>query len=314
MLRQSAGARASLYAGGMEDRTPPEHLLRTLDAGARLLRAWPLTGGVSARVTALEVQWSGGQTGRLVVRQYGERDVAANPRVAGDEFRLLHLLKAAGLPVPAPRHVEGVGDLLPTPALVTDFVDGATEFDPTDVPGFVRQLAGFLAQLHGLPGAADTFSFLRPLAATGPRPAVLDETLSESRIRAALDALGTPPPTASAVLHGDFWPGNVLWRSGRLAAVIDWEDAARGDALADVGNARLELLFFLGAEAMRGFTRHYQGLTGVDLASLPYWDLRAALRPCGRLSGWGLDSEVESRLRERHRLLVDGALELLNAP
>jgi aminoglycoside phosphotransferase (APT) family kinase protein len=85
------------------------------------------------------------------------------------------------------------------------------------------------------------------------------------------------------VLHGDFWPGNVLWHGGRVSAVIDWEDAAVGDALSDVGNARLELLFFMGRRAMDAFTREYGALTGAILAGLPYWDLRAAVRKAGRM-------------------------------
>jgi aminoglycoside phosphotransferase (APT) family kinase protein len=39
------------------------------------------------------------------------------------------------------------------------------------------------------------------------------------------------------LLHGDFWPGNALWRDGALVAILDWEDAAIGDPLADVANA-----------------------------------------------------------------------------
>ena len=27
-----------------------------------------------------------------------------------------------------------------------------------------------------------------------------------------------------ALLHGDYWPGNVLWKNGALVGVIDWED------------------------------------------------------------------------------------------
>jgi aminoglycoside phosphotransferase (APT) family kinase protein len=34
----------------------------------------------------------------------------------------------------------------------------------------------------------------------------------------------------------------VLWRDGRIVAVIDWEDAQVGDPLADLANTRLELL------------------------------------------------------------------------
>ena len=39
--------------------------------------------------------------------------------------------------------------------------------------------------------------------------------------------LRRPPPPVQVnrpvLLHGDFWPGNILWRDGRLVAVIDWE-------------------------------------------------------------------------------------------
>jgi aminoglycoside phosphotransferase (APT) family kinase protein len=36
--------------------------------------------------------------------------------------------------------------------------------------------------------------------------------------------------------------------------VLDWEDAAIGDPLADVANVRLELLWARGIEAMEPFT------------------------------------------------------------
>jgi aminoglycoside phosphotransferase (APT) family kinase protein len=47
---------------------------------------------------------------------------------------------------------------------------------------------------------------------------------------------GQPSPARFALLsllHGDYWPDNTLWRDGRLVCVIDWEDAALGDPLAD---------------------------------------------------------------------------------
>ena len=36
------------------------------------------------------------------------------------------------------------------------------------------------------------------------------------------------------------------WCHNRIVAVIDWEDAALGDPLADVANARLEVLMHFG--------------------------------------------------------------------
>jgi len=212
---------------------------------------------------------------------------------------LLRVLVAAGLPVPRPRYAQ-------PGLLVLDFAEGTTDLQPDDESGFVRQLATFLARLHAIPTAE--LLFLPVLTGLSARPETPDDSLSETRIRDALQQFGPPPVAASAVLHGDFWPGNVLWTGGHLSAVIDWEDGALGDPLADVANARLELLFFLGPDAMHAFTDNYGRQTGSGLAHLAYWDLRAALRPCGRMSEWGLAADLESEMRQRHAQFVDAAL------
>ncbi|GAA5511998.1 hypothetical protein Dcar01_00712 [Deinococcus carri] len=293
---------------------PFQHLVRQVAPHGELLRAWPLSGGVSAQVTALEVRGEGGQVETWVVRHYGEADFRHNPAVAETEFRLLQTLHAAGLPVPAPRWVVPPGELFPRSALVTAYAAGQTDFAPADRAGYAVQLADFLARLHAVRREGTDLSFLPPLRGLGERPAVPDESLDETLIRDVLEPLWPPAPVnPPAVLHGDFWPGNVLWREGRLAAVLDWEDAALGNPLADVGNARLELLFFLGPEAMEAFTRRYRELAALDFAALPLWDLCAALRPAGRLAGWGLDADAEQGLRARHHGFVRQALREVGA-
>jgi thiamine kinase-like enzyme len=83
------------------------------------------------------------------------------------------------------------------------------------------------------------------------RPVILDESLSEGRIRDMLESVWPlPRVNQAALLHGDFWPGNILWKNGRLTAVIDWEDAALGDPVADFANSRLEILWAYGRKAM----------------------------------------------------------------
>ena len=82
-----------------------------------------------------------------------------------------------------------------------------------------------------------------------------------------------------------------------MVAVIDWEDAALGDPLADVANARLEILWAIGTEAMHRFTEEYRSMMpNVDFTYLPLWDLYAALRPVSSISGW----EIGGCPREHH--------------
>ena len=64
-----------------------------------------------------------------------------------------------------------------------------------------------------------------------------------------------------------------------------------------------------GEAAMDAFTREYSALLPeLDLGSLPYWDLHAALRPTGQMDRWGLPEEQLDQFRAAHRKLVTDAL------
>lgn len=145
------------------------------------------------------------------------------------------------------------------------------------------------------------------------RPENLDESLDEGHIRDVLEAawpLSQSNP--SVLLHGDFWPGNILWKNGQLVAVIDWEDARLGDPLADVANSRLEILWAFGSEAMQSFTHQYQSMTCINFTNLPYWDLYAALRPAFKIAVWAADEIAEKAMREKHRWFITQAFTKLS--
>jgi aminoglycoside phosphotransferase (APT) family kinase protein len=250
----------------------------------------------------------------VVVRQHGDRDLALNPQIAEDEFRLLQKLHAAGLAVPKPYLFDQSRQIFSTPYVVVSYIDGGTEFAPADLTGFLRQAASQLAKIHRLNCSRLDLSFL-PRRENGfdERPATLDESLDEGHIRKVLEATWPLPQVNEArLLHGDFWPGNLLWKDDQLVAVIDWEDAAIGDPLADVANGRLEILWAFGVEAMMRFTAHYQALTSIDFTHLPYWDLCAALRPASKISQWGLDDRTEQAMRASHRWFITQAFHLLS--
>src|SRR5690348_13740998 len=109
-------------------------LARTMAPDSTLLRAWPLHGGISARVTAIELQHADGQTQKLVVRQHGAADLARNPQVAADEFALLRIVHDAGVPAPMPYYFDQYGEFFETPVVVVEYIEGETVFALAEAP------------------------------------------------------------------------------------------------------------------------------------------------------------------------------------
>lgn len=294
-----------------------EQVVKKIDPQSKLLHTWTMTGGVSAQVTALVLEQPDGGTKKLIMRQHGDADLAFNPQVAAAEFRLLQVLKSAHIAAPAPYLLDQSGHIFPTPYLVVEYVEGETEFAPANLTSFLHQLADYMARLHQLNIADVDLSFLPKqeiilAELLKNRPVTLDHSLEEGRIRDALEALSPlPQQNQSVLLHGDLWPGNVLWLDGTLVAVIDWEDARLGDPLADLAYSRLEILWTFGVEAMQQFTDEYLLLNTIDVINLPYWDLSAALRPAFQIGNWAADDTAEKRMREAHRWFVNQAFDAL---
>jgi aminoglycoside phosphotransferase (APT) family kinase protein len=310
---------AAMSAPPPPDPAALAQVVAAIDPALRLTASRPLAGGVSSQVTAIEAEQPGSAAQRLVVRQYGQANLLSDPHSAAHEYLLLSLLHGVSLAVPCPRLADESRKILPVPYLVTEFIEGEVCSEPSQltvpVTDFARELAAFLARLHG---AAVTRAAELHLADKGTvatqqletRNARLDAALSEAAVRAALVSIWPPPQLNRPVLlHGDFWPGNVLWRDGAITGVIDWEDAAFGDPLADLCLSRMELCMAFGTAAMRELTRAYRDLMpGLDMTALPHWDLFAALRHAGRMSAWGLATADLARLRAGHRAFVAMAL------
>src|SRR5262249_27485241 len=193
---------------------------------------------------------------------------------------------------PEPYYLDPEGKVLSRPCIAIEYVEGSRDFAPATLEDALRQMAAYLAAVHTIGGSSVDLSFLPRLneiytAKIRDRPARIDDSLDEGLIRDALEAVWPlPGQNETVLLHGDFWPGNMLWRDGRLVAVVDWEDAQVGDPLADLANSRLEILWAFGMDAMQSFTQQYQSMTPIDFTNLPYWDLWAALRPISKAAQW----------------------------
>lgn len=148
-------------------------------------------------------------------------------------------------PVPQPLALGEPGEGYPGPWTAYRWVPGETA-SSARVGGsdaFARDLAGFVTALRGMDTAGRAWD---GRGRGGPLPA-RDEgvrrALAESAHLADTARIAgiwarcrdTPRQDAADVwLHADLMPGNLLARDGRLAGVIDLEDARVGDPAVDL--------------------------------------------------------------------------------
>jgi aminoglycoside phosphotransferase (APT) family kinase protein len=240
-------------------------------------------------------------------------------RIVTSEYRLLTLSAALGLRAPRPYFQD-----LDALAVGLEYIEGAPDFAPKNMADMLDQMAMELARIHRVPATAELEFLPRANAAfereLANAPERLDTTLGEERLRAVLRELWPWNGNPDVLLHGDYWPGNLLWNDGRLAAVLDWEEARIGDPLFDIAISRLDLVWAFGDDAMVEFTERYRTHATIDWENLARWDLAVALRPMSNLPRWVTsyaappirrpDVTLET-MRDGHRRFVERALRSL---
>jgi aminoglycoside phosphotransferase (APT) family kinase protein len=276
--------------------------------GATIVGIERLTGGVSADVHAIDLQADDGQRTRVVLRSHGRQDwKPGGGSVAASEHALLGALHRAGVLVPEPLLLDATGELTGAPSLVMRYVEGSTSVADADLDAALETMAAVLAALHDL-----TIEDLPELPERlDPLPELFDwlpghphAELLARRLAGWDESAYTGPPR---LLHGDFWPGNLLWRGRELVAILDWEDAAVGDPLCDLAGCRLELLWKYGAPASERFTRAYREHRPVDALRTDLWGVYVATAGCHYMSQWGLDPAAESEMRRRANGFIETA-------
>jgi aminoglycoside phosphotransferase (APT) family kinase protein len=199
-------------------------------------------------------------------------------------WQTLTAVERLGLPAPRPIWSDAQGAVFGTAALVLTWVPGHVEWQPADPRAWAERLAGALVAIHRAPVDGIDLDLLprvdgqvdQELAGLERDATVLDRHPDGADVRAALRRLRPSVRGGRPVLnHGDFHPGNVLWRRGRLVAVVDWDHAAVGDPGADVGLSRLALALQHSPDAAANLLRAYEVGAGRRIPHLGFWDLLA---------------------------------------
>lgn len=262
-----------------------------------------LSGGAIQENWGLTLHAAGVVPQELVLRRDAPATIRSS-RSREDEFRLLGLLRRAGVRAPRPVALCTDPAVLGGPFFLMQRVSGVA--DPRrlvrddnlvpDRPAFGTALGAELARIHAIRPPRPDFGFL------GPPP----QDPARSRIeeyRAALDRLGTPQPAIEWVLHwlarnrpplgppslihGDYRIGNIMVADGKIAALLDWEFCAWGDPNEDIGWFFARCWRFGRPEREAGgvaeradFYRGYEAAAGrrIDAGQIPYWEAMAAIR------------------------------------
>jgi aminoglycoside phosphotransferase (APT) family kinase protein len=284
--------------------------------------------GMSSETLLVDVTWIVGghrQDGRFVARVAPAAEdlpVFASYRLE-DQFEAIRLVgELTDVAVPQVRWMEPTGLVLGTPFFLMDRVDGLV---PPDVLPYnfgdnwlfdatadqQRRLqdatVGVLAQLHAIPGSAQSFAFLDlDLAGTTP----LERHLTRTRdwYEYAVAAIGRSPlidrglrwleanvPVAeeNVLCWGDSRIGNVMYDDFTPVGVLDWEMASLGPRELDVAwmvfahRVFEHLTTTFEMPGMPDFLREvdvratYAELAGVELGELGWFQVYAAVQ-------WGI--------------------------
>jgi aminoglycoside phosphotransferase (APT) family kinase protein len=192
---------------------------------------------------------------RFALRRPPTGMVLATAHDMGREWRFISALAPTAVPVPPPVAFCADPDVIGAPCYLTEFVDGDVLGDEASghrLAPAVRRAAGLdvvdvLADLHAVdPDAVGLADLRRPGRYLERQLRRWHRQVHESAVPdlSAVDAAharlveraAALSPSEPCIAHGDFRPGNLaVGPDGKVRAVFDWELAAIGDPLADLG-------------------------------------------------------------------------------
>jgi aminoglycoside phosphotransferase (APT) family kinase protein len=242
------------------------------------------------------------------------------------EAGLLRELGRVGLPVPRVL-AEGGPNVAGVGFIALEWIDGevlnpveAFRRTATERRRLATELANVLARLHSVPSSGIVALASRPFVTFDAEPnyfSQFDETLSRLEV---VDSLAfqyvrvwlqqhAPQRSGEYVMvHGDFRLGNLVWSEGRVAGILDWETARRGDPLFDIGWVCMGAIdgddLVMGLVPRDEFVSLYGAASGRDVApaDLVFWQVAAAwVRGCTelRLLELGLSSDTPATIDAR---------------
>lgn len=239
-----------------------------------------LGGGLDAATHLLRA----GDGAEAVMRRAVGPDIDRRVEVLRRERDILTLLQRTGLPVARLLGADLDAAHTDVPTLLTSRLPGRLTYPHQPTDAYVFAVAQAAAMVHSQPvpdlgwpwhdSAADLNG--RVQGGHGPGWPRLRE-------------IGIPSAPLTFV-HGDLWPGNLLFQGDRLTGIVDWGDAGVGHPGLEVGYLAADLRVATGSQQVHeAAIDAYEELRG-PLPNRAWWEVAGYLRfprdPADWLPAW----------------------------
>src|ERR1700736_1084500 len=222
---------------------------KTGDPGAPILEVTALPGHAGFGYSfILERTTAGGPSGKLVLRVAPEGVRIAGPADVVRQARIMKSLADTNVPVPPILWYGDEAEFFGRPYFVDGFIDGFKLADVTlprdEARAYARTGIETLAALHRVPWEPrrDAWGSVTELSEEMKRlDHLLDRDTLDPKVVARAPELreklrsSLPARPRVGIVHGDFQFSNVLFKDGKVTALIDWEISMIGPTLLDLG-------------------------------------------------------------------------------
>ncbi|MEM3112379.1 MAG: phosphotransferase family protein [Candidatus Anstonellales archaeon] len=196
------------------------------------------------------------------------------------EYRVMKALLKSEVPVPKVLYAEEDPEPLGGRFFLMEFVKGHV-FVHTD-PKFqqdeklrskvLKDFVELLAKMHRTPPPVDILTPIEGMSYAQSEVQRCKRRLEEVELfpdplmRYVIQKLeeNIPKEGPQVIVHGDFRLSNMIWRKGKIVALLDWERARLGDPLSDIGFSHQSFLH--GWCSVTGeYLNLYTSLTGFEI-------------------------------------------------
>ena len=262
-----------------------------------LINFEPLIGGASSEVFLIKAKQNK-QKIKLVLRFEG-RPPSKNK--IKTEFKLLKALNDINIPSAKPLFIDTSCRILDKPFMLQTFLEGSTNMPNEDNSELIIKMVDQLSRIHStnlallpdLPLQIDPLENMLTFLPDGEEWIKLRNYL--------LSLQNTVFEEKRVFLHGDFWPGNILWSKDQIVGVVDWDYAAIGDPLSDLAVSSLEMRYEFGKDGMNKLYKAYSKILPIDNFRFSLWLINIALSTLHFINQWNI-SQARKNLMRREAL------------